>query len=85
MLDIGGIIAGTIQLVSMLIIVWCLLSWFPNINWYEQPFKTLDQLVRPVVMPFRRIIPPVSGLDLSPMLAIFILQMLGTLARHLIP
>jgi YggT family protein len=84
-LDIGGIIAGTIQLVSMLIIVWCLLSWFPNINWYEQPFKTLDQLVRPVVMPFRRIIPPVSGLDLSPMLAIFILQMLGTLARHLIP
>ena len=85
MLDIGGILAGLIQLVSMLIIVWCLLSWFPNINWYEQPFRTLDQLVRPMVMPFRKLIPPISGLDLSPMVAIFVLQMLGTLVRHLVP
>ena len=85
MLDIGGILAGLIQLVSMLIIVWCLLSWFPNINWYEQPFRTLDQLVRPMVLPFRKLIPPISGLDLSPMVAIFVLQMLGTLVRHLVP
>lgn len=85
MLDIGAMLAGIIQLVSMLIIVWCLLSWFPNINWYEQPFRALDQVVRPMVLPFRRIIPAVSGLDLSPMLAIFVLQMLGTLVRHLIP
>lgn len=84
-MDIGGILASLIQLVSMLIIVWCLLSWFPNINWYEQPFRALDQVVRPIVMPFRRLIPPISGLDLSPMLAIFILQIVGTAVRHLIP
>ncbi len=85
MLDIGGLLTGIIQLVSMLIVVWCLLSWFPNINWYEQPFKALEQVVRPIVMPFRRLIPPISGLDLSPMLAIFVLQMLATLVRRLIP
>lgn len=83
MIDLGGVLTGVIQLVSMLIIVWCLLSWFPNINWYEQPFRTLDQVVRPMVLPFRKIIPPISGLDLSPMLAIFALQMLSTLVRHL--
>lgn len=85
MLDIGAMLSGLIQLVSMLIIVWCLLSWFPNINWYEQPFRALDQVVRPMVMPFRRLIPPISGLDLSPMVAIFLLQFLGQLVRHLVP
>lgn len=85
MLDIGGILASLIQLVSLLIIIWCLLSWFPNINWYEQPFRSLDQLVRPVVGPFRKLLPPISGLDLSPMLAIFSLQLLGSLVRHLLP
>ena len=85
MLDIGAMLTGLIQLVSMLIVVWCLLSWFPNINWYEQPFKSLDQIVRPMVMPFRRLIPPISGLDLSPMVAIFVLQMLSTLVRHFVP
>jgi YggT family protein len=84
-LDIGAMLTGLLQLISMLIVVWCLLSWFPNINWHDQPFKALDQAVRPMVMPFRRLIPPISGLDLSPMLAIFVLQMLTTLVRHLIP
>lgn len=78
------IIASIFQLLTMLIVVWCLLSWFPNIRWYEQPFKTLDQLVQPMVLPFRRLIPPISGIDLSPMVAIIVLQALGNLIHGLL-
>lgn len=85
MTSIGSVLAGLIQLVTMLIIVWCLLSWFPNINWYEQPFKSLDMVVRPMVQPFRRLIPPISNLDLSPMVAILALQLLATVVRNLVP
>ncbi len=85
MLDVGGLISSVLQLITMLIIVWCLLSWFPNIRWYEQPFKTLDRLVQPIVMPFRRLIPPISGIDLSPMIAILVLQFVGGLARQFLP
>lgn len=83
-MDFGMLIASLIQLVTMLIVVWCLLSWFP-IRWYEQPFKTLDQVVQPIILPFRRIVPPISGMDLSPMVAIIVLQLAGNLVRHLIP
>lgn len=85
MLDIGRILVSLIDLVSMLIVVWCLLSWFPNINWYEQPFRALDQAIKPMVLPFRRLIPPISGLDLSPMVAIFILQIVRHVVAAVVP
>ncbi len=58
----------------MLVVIWCLLTWFPNVRWYEQPFKTLDQIVQPIIAPFRRIIPPIGNIDLSAMVAIIVLQ-----------
>ena len=68
------VISGLVNLVTMLVFVWCLLSWFPNIRWYDQPFRSLDQMVQPIVAPFRKLIPPISGIDLSPMVAILVLQ-----------
>lgn len=85
MLDIGGLIATVFQVITMLIVVWCLLSWFPNIKWYDQPFKTLDQVVQPIVSPFRKLIPPISGIDLSPMVAILVLQACAGILRQLLP
>ncbi|HEY9867875.1 MAG TPA: YggT family protein [Candidatus Obscuribacterales bacterium] len=84
-MEIGLLVSSLIQLVTMLIVVWCLLSWFPNIRWYEQPFRTLDQLVQPLVLPFRKLIPPISGIDLSPMVAILVLQACNSVVRHLLP
>jgi len=83
--EIGLIISSLLQLLTMLIVVWCLLSWFPNIRWYEQPFRTLDRIVQPVVLPFRKLIPPISGIDLSPMVAILVLQFCQTLVRNVLP
>lgn len=74
MYAIGQVIVGVVQLLNLLIIIWCLLSWFPNIRWHEQPFKAVDQIVQPIIAPFRRFIPPIANIDLSPMVAIFVLQ-----------
>ena len=71
---IGQIISGVVTLLNALIVIWCLLSWFPNIHWYEQPFKTLDQIVQPIIAPFRKLIPPIGNIDFSPMVALFVLQ-----------
>ncbi|MBV8886836.1 MAG: YggT family protein [Chroococcidiopsidaceae cyanobacterium CP_BM_RX_35] len=57
-----------------LIIVRVLLSWFPNINWYAQPFAIVSQLTDPYLNLFRSIIPPLGGIDISPILAILLLQ-----------
>ena len=79
----GAIVSTLIEGYTFVIILWCLLSWFPNIRWYDQPFKSLDMLVSPVIAPFRKLIPPLGGIDISPMIAILILQFAAQAARNL--
>ncbi|MGC9504824.1 YggT family protein [Baaleninema sp.] len=62
-----------------LLIIRILLSWFPNVNWYDPPFSILSQLTDPYLNLFRSIIPPLGGLDFSPILAILLLQVVQSL------
>ncbi|MEH2417952.1 YggT family protein [Nostoc sp.] len=70
-------LATFIQIYTLLLIVRVLLTWFPTINWYNQPFAALSQITDPYLNLFRRIIPPLGGMDFSPMLAIILLQVVG--------
>jgi YggT family protein len=76
-LEIARVVGGLLTLINMLVAVWCILSWFPNIKWYEQPFKTLDQIVHPILAPFRKIIPPIGTIDISPIVAMVVVNMIG--------
>lgn len=67
-----------LQIYTILLFVRILLTWFPNISFYDQPFATLAQLTDPYLNLFRSIIPPLGGMDFSPMLAIIVLQLLGS-------
>jgi YggT family protein len=73
-----GLLANTLatflQIYLALMIIRVLLSWFPNINWYDPPFSILSQLTDPYLNLFRSIIPPLGGIDFSPMIAFFVLQ-----------
>jgi YggT family protein len=69
---------------STLLLIRVLLTWFPNINWYNQPFAALSQISDPYLNLFRSIIPPLGGMDFSPILAFVVLnvvtQLLGNVA-----
>ncbi|MEK0182111.1 MULTISPECIES: YggT family protein [Microcoleus] len=73
-----GLLATTLssflQIYFVLMIIRVLLSWFPNINWYDPPFSILSQLTDPYLNLFRSIIPPLGGIDFSPLIAFFVLQ-----------
>ncbi|MBL1174691.1 YggT family protein [Pantanalinema sp. GBBB05] len=60
----------------VLLIIRILLSWFPNINWYDAPFSILSQLTDPYLNIFRSFIPPLGGIDFSAILAILLLQVI---------
>ncbi len=72
-------LSTALQFYLVLLIIRILLSWFPNVNWYNPPFSILSQLTDPYLNLFRSLIPPLGGLDFSPMLAIFLLSMLSNL------
>lgn len=73
-----------INIYLVLLVVRILLSWFPTIDWYSQPFAILSQLTDPYLNLFRRIIPPLGGIDFSPILAFFALQLLRGLVAPLV-
>lgn len=78
-----------LNIYMVLLIIRFLLTWFPNVNWYDPPFSMLAQLTDPYVNLFRSIIPPIGGIDfISPTLAILVLQLaagfLASLQRSLI-
>ena len=68
---------------SYLLIIRVLLTWFPTINWYNQPFAALAQITDPYLNLFRSIIPPLGGMDFSPILAFLALNLAGELLRTL--
>jgi YggT family protein len=61
---------------SLLIFARILLSWFPNWQHYRLA-RTLCRVTDPYLNLFRRLIPPIGGmLDLSPLVAFFVLQLI---------
>lgn len=76
-------LATFIQIYSVLIIIRILLTWFPSIDWYNQPFAALSQITDPYLNLFRSIIPPLGGIDISPILAILLLNLAGSLVGGL--
>ncbi|PZO35484.1 MAG: hypothetical protein DCF19_23835 [Pseudanabaena frigida] len=65
-----------IQIYSGLLIIRILLTWFPTVDWYKQPFAALGQITDPYLNLFRSIIPPLGGMDFSPILAFLALNVL---------
>ena len=76
---ISTAIARIFELIFFLLILQVLLSWVPNIKWYNQPFATLKSFSEIFFGPFRKFIPPVGMLDLSPIVAFICLQILANL------
>ncbi|MEL6776887.1 MAG: YggT family protein [Cyanobacteria bacterium J06597_16] len=74
-------ISRFLSIYFVLLIVRILLSWFPNIDWSNPVFSTISQLTDPYLNLFRSIIPPIGGLDLSAILAIFALQLITGLVN----
>lgn len=66
---------------SYLLIIRVLLTWFPTINWSNQPFAALAQISDPYLNLFRSIIPPLGGMDFSPILAFLALNLAGGFLR----
>ena len=62
----------TVLYVAILIRI--LLSWI-RVDPYNPLVQLLFQITEPILGPFRRVIPPIGGLDFSPIVALIVLQL----------
>lgn len=72
------------QIYFWLILVRCLLSFIPSIDWYKQPFEAIKDVTDLYLNLFRKIIPPVGGINFSPIVAVIALQILNYIIIYLL-
>jgi len=75
------LVNAVIGLMVWFIIIQAILSWlfaFDVINhrnrFVSQVADFLDRITAPILEPFRRIIPPLGGIDISPIVVLLLLQ-----------
>jgi len=54
------------------------MSWV-NIDPYSPLARTIYNLTEPVLQPIRNLLPPAAGLDFSPIIAMILIQILGSI------
>jgi len=75
------VIRAVLELESLAIIIWALMSWLVQFNVmnYRHPVVRqldafLEAVTRPVLRPFRRIIQTFGGIDITPIIALIVIQ-----------
>lgn len=76
------IIRYAVQILSLIIIVDIFLSYF--MSPYSPVRRVLDGIVEPMLRPIRRIVPPIGMLDLSPLVLLILIQVLGSILASLL-
>lgn len=84
---VGLLLVTMVELITLLIniylwsvIIQAILSWI-NPDPYHPVARVLAQLTAPLLRPARRLLPPISGIDLSPMLVIVALFFISLLLQ----
>jgi len=68
-------LARLIDLYSLVVLVAVILSWVPLDR--RNPLVTIAHgLTEPVLAPIRNVLPPIGGVDFSPMVLLIVLQLL---------
>lgn len=77
-----GIISLVLNIFFVALLVMIIASWIAPMS-HHPILMLIRQLVEPAMAPFRRIIPPMGGLDITPIFAFLAIQVFRVLLGHL--
>lgn len=80
MLFLITLISDVAQVLALLIIVRALLTWIPSVDYGHPVVRAIVRVTDPVLLPIRRLVPPLGGIDVTPIAALLLIQV----ARYLL-
>lgn len=80
MVIIAEIIYRLAQLLILVVLIDIILSYF--VPPWNRVREILDKIVEPMLRPIRKVIKPVGGLDLSPIVLVILIQIISGLLRN---
>lgn len=76
MYAIAQFVGILIQVLTWAIIIRALITWFPIAP--DSPIvRVLDDVTEPIMAPLRRVVPRLGMIDITPIVALVLLQLLG--------
>ena len=66
-------------ILTLLFIFRIILTWYPQVNLESFPFKLISLPTEIFLIPTRKIVPPIGGVDISPIIWVGILTLLREL------
>jgi len=82
MVILVNIINFVAQILSLIIIISTVLSFFMS------PFhpirQGIDRIINPLLMPIRRVVPPMGAMDFSPLILLILIQIISSVLTSLL-
>jgi YggT family protein len=72
---LAQLLVWLVNLYTIVLLVYAVLSWIPDLH-FGGLERLLATVVEPVLMPIRRVVPPMGGLDVAFLILIIVLQFL---------
>lgn len=73
------ILGPLLGLMTLLFIFRIVLTWYPQADLNKLPFNLIAWPTEPLLAPVRKIIPPIGGVDISPIIWVGIVSLLREL------
>jgi YggT family protein len=82
MVFIAYMIHRIIQLLILVVIIQTVLTYF--LSPFHPIRQVIDRIVEPMLMPIRRILPPLGMLDFSPLVLIILLEVIDSVLQRIL-
>ncbi|MEM8641714.1 MAG: YggT family protein [Cyanobacteria bacterium P01_G01_bin.54] len=73
-----------LQIYMLILFIRILLTWFPTMEWAQQGMAVLSPVTDPYLNIFQSFIPPIGGINISWLVALLALQLLGPIVIALL-
>lgn len=70
------VLAFCLSLMILLFIFRIVLTWYPQVNLNRFPFNLVALPTEPFLVPLRKLVPPLGGVDITPILWVGIFSLL---------
>uniref|UniRef100_B8HPJ0 YggT family protein n=1 Tax=Cyanothece sp. (strain PCC 7425 / ATCC 29141) TaxID=395961 RepID=B8HPJ0_CYAP4 len=76
---LNWILGPLLAILTLLFILRIVLTWYPQINLNQFPYNLVSWPTEPFLAPTRRVIPPLGGVDITPVIWVFLVSLIQQL------
>lgn len=73
---VSWVLAFVLSLMTLLFIFRIVLTWYPQIDLNRFPFNLVAWPTEPFLVPLRKLVPPLGGVDITPIIWVGIFSLL---------